>query len=310
MSRPLIVGDAAAALRELNQALNLSTSAADLRCQFLGYMANDAVDSVTLRLLQSTWAKIRYFLALFDQGTTQLYFDAYRCPIGHLLWTHIPAEIDAGTWLQAVPLPANPGPADPIFVISASARDGALRSIRADLEALSAKGRPVVYLRRRGRQVRLVEHAPHAGPLEQRPLEQLRGGAWDRPAMLEIARLRMTEGRLMQAFASLAAIDSPQHSGRIRIPMQLEQYGLARNPQGCADGVATWAWLAPAQARQFEADPYGASPAQWREGADLRIVDALGNWRGALDEAVAVGRLTEADRDHLIASPKPQRAAA
>lgn len=52
-----LVGDTGAALRELNQALNLTASEADLRNQFLGYLANDAIDSVTPQQLPSAWAK-------------------------------------------------------------------------------------------------------------------------------------------------------------------------------------------------------------------------------------------------------------
>jgi hypothetical protein len=252
--------------------------------------------------LSNTWAKVEYLLSLFDQRTAQLYFDAYRGLAGHLLWTYVPTDIDPATWASAVPFVSKPAPTDQILVVSMAARESALRHIRRDLHALSTRAKPIVYLRRRGRHVRLVMHSPHT-PAPVAPASgayaELRGGLLALPAIREVVRLRISEGRLMQAFSRLADAGSSEHSGRIRTPLVLEQFGVSIDSDGNVDGVATWAWCRTANIRSFVSNPYGLAPALWREGECLQIVDALGNWRSALSSAVKCGRLTEEDHERL-----------
>lgn len=301
-------------LWELTQELGVEASSADLRSLYLGYLANEPIASPTMRSLHGTWAKVEYLLSLFDQRTAQLYFDAYRGLTGHLLWTYVPSSIDPGAWAGAVPLVGISAPNDQILVVSVAAKDEVLHLIRRDLQALSAQGKPVVYVRRRRRQMLLVRHSPQK-PTNRTSVPRanpaLRGGFLNLPAMREIVGLRIAEGQLMQAFSRYAGAGSSEHTGRIRTPLALEQFGLSTDSHGTVDGVVTWAWCHADNLQAFQDDPYSLHPALWREGDCLQIVDALGDWRRALRLAVEAGRLTEHDRGRLAScEPLTPRVAA
>ncbi len=296
-------GDGATgSLQALANALGFETSRADLRSLYLGFLAQEPMVSLSLGALPTTWAKVDYLLRLFDRDTAQLYFDEYLSPVGHLIWTYVPADLDPAVWLSALPLVAPASPKDHILVLSMAARNGAVWRVRRELQRLSAHhGMSVVYLRRRGRQIRLLQYAMPSAHGEHSTIAsvEFRGNILDVSDLREVVLLRLAEGRLMQAFARFASESSSQHAGRIRTPLMLGQFGLSTDRQGETNGLVTWAWCKAANEHAFESNPYELSPALWREGSRLKIVDALGDWQGALRSAIDAGRLAAQDIEEL-----------
>lgn len=245
------------------------------------------------------WLLSRVFRA-FELDQIRIYFDRYGRYCGHGIWTCIPEELER----RMLEIGAQEWPAEDfhaggnVWVLHFNALYGSLLDVLPDLfRHLPGGVESVSYFRyKRGR-----VSCKRASRKDLRTLDRPQTDAdpstdaeWlvlgEESEEFRSNARALLESAIHVGMAAMLLGQLPQYSAlplaalftRIRNPIQRRQYRLYISSTGAPIAFYTWAWMDSDVLRRHGSRPvYALELAEWNEGSELFLCDAVATAQGA-----------------------------